>query len=144
MRLIRHITVIPVLLLFLFSLGGFTVFRHACKMSGTSSASFFTHVDDCCGIKKEVKKSCCETSVSKKTTKPKDSCCTHSSFSKQLKVETNVDRAQVWVFFAFTLIDFPVFSFIQLKPQRELISFSDSSPPLPVDDLLIKHCVFRI
>lgn len=159
---LRHIAITFTLLVFLFSISGFTIYRHECLISGKVSLSLVALKDccekkvaekekvaknenhDCC--KKENKKSSSKSNCENEKTevKKKDKCCSHTSFTKQLKTDFSFSSQKI-------NSDQIVTNAVSTKQvvaiensSEKIISYTDPSPPLSGRNILIRIQSFII
>lgn len=141
---VKHLLIYTQLVVFLFSISGFTIYRHECLKSGVVHVSF-AEIADCCEKKTEEKAEkkpkCCKK---KEEHSEKKKCCSYTKFSKQLKanytfsVQKNipVDFTSVTFFHKNVLYSHNI--------SGEINHYNDTSPPLSGRGLLIKKQSFLI
>ncbi|MBX7093548.1 MAG: hypothetical protein K1X56_02420 [Flavobacteriales bacterium] len=127
-NLFKHFTLWVMLPLFVFMNTGFSLYRHDCRMSG-SSFSFFQAEDGCCVKKVKAEKKCCAVKNKTKLAKKKKSCCSQELITAQYRFEaTNHSKSSIQLFPTAIVLSESVFSF-DLFWDSQLEQFCDSSPP---------------
>lgn len=137
----KHIAITLNLLVFLFSISGFTIYRHECFKSGIVQVSM-AEVTDCCEKKEEVSKpECCKK---KEEHKEKKKCCSDSKFSKQLKTDLTFSAKKIVTDHFVSIPAFYQVDFTLRNSTEKIISYTDPSPPLSGRSILLKKQSFLI
>lgn len=138
---LRHTAITLNLLVFLFSISGFTIYRHECFKSGIVHVGL-AKITDCCEKKEEQKKQkCCSK---KEEHNEKKKCCSDSKFSKQLKTDLTFSVQKTFVDHFIIIPSLFKVDFTLCNSTEKIISYTDPSPPLSGRSILVKKQSFLI
>jgi len=140
-NVLKHIAITLNLLVFLFSISGFTIYRHECFKSGIVHVSV-AEITDCCEKKEDISKpKCCKK---KAEHKEKKKCCSDSKFSKQLKTDYTFSAKKS---FSDQFVIIPAAYTNEIAVDHSIatvFSYTDPSPPLSGRNILVKKQSFLI